>query len=249
MPQVVSGWRSSRCCGERSTTAAPSTGPQPFPGCVIEGSLQELADQLLTPPVQLAFEFALTHLLGFGRTEEGFGLSEGGLGCCTRRLVGGNVAVGHGSRRSTLRQPLPSHVPRTWSSLRPSQRHPLSHRNVPKRRANVQGDGPEGQTGAPRRRDQAGLAALAAREQAGANAVPPYGVPKRAPASENAYEQGGKRSTKKSRTQALSKNLDYYRNYNTITQNSAGSIYFECADNWVHIYVDNRFNSVDFRVS
>ena len=73
---------------------------------LIEVSLQELADQLLTPPVQLAFEFALTHLLGFGRTEEGFGLSEGGLGCCTRRLVGGSGAVGHGSRRSTLRQPL-----------------------------------------------------------------------------------------------------------------------------------------------
>ena len=67
---------------------------------LIEVSLQELADQLLTPPVQLAFEFALTHLLGFGRTEEGFGLSEGGLGCCTRRLVGGSGAVGHGSRRA-----------------------------------------------------------------------------------------------------------------------------------------------------
>ena len=73
---------------------------------LVEVSLQELADYLLTPPVQLAFEFALTHLLGFGRTEEGFGLSEGGLGCCTPRLVGGSGAVGHGSHRSTLRQPL-----------------------------------------------------------------------------------------------------------------------------------------------
>ena len=37
--------------------------------------------------------------------------------------------------------------------------------------------------------------------------------------------------------EAPSKNLNYYRNYNTITQNSAGSIYFECVENWVHIYV------------
>ena len=62
------------------------------------------------------------------------------------------------------------------------------------------GVGRRGRPERPGRRDQAGLAALAAREQAGANAVPPYGAPKRAPGSENAYEQGGKRSTKKSRT-------------------------------------------------
>ena len=55
--------------------------------------------QLLTPPVQLAFELAFTHLLGFGRTEEGLGLSEDGLGCCTRRLVGRSDPVGHGSHR------------------------------------------------------------------------------------------------------------------------------------------------------
>ena len=46
--------------------------------------------------------------------------------------------------------------------------------------------------------------------------------------------------------EALSKNLNYYRDYNTITQNSAGSIYFECVAKWVHIYVDSSTYSVDF---
>ena len=36
--------------------------------------------------------------------------------------------------------------------------------------------------------------------------------------------------------EAPSKDLNYYRDYNTITQNSADSIYFECVANWV-IYV------------
>ena len=140
---------------------------------LIEVSLQELAHQLLTPLVQLAFEFTLTHLLGLGRTEEGLGLSEDGLGCCTRRLVGGSGTVGHGSHRSTLPQPL-----LRTSRERPSQRHLLSQGTVPKPRVNVQG-APEGRTEAPRRRDHAGLAALAARKQAGANAVPPVRRTKR----------------------------------------------------------------------
>ena len=46
--------------------------------------------------------------------------------------------------------------------------------------------------------------------------------------------------------EAPSKNLDYYRNYNTITQNSAGSIYFECVNKWVHIYVGRSTYKVDF---
>ena len=46
--------------------------------------------------------------------------------------------------------------------------------------------------------------------------------------------------------EAPSENLNYYRNYNTITQNSAGSIYFECVENWVHIYVGSSTYSVDF---
>ncbi len=46
--------------------------------------------------------------------------------------------------------------------------------------------------------------------------------------------------------EAPSKNLNYYRDYNTITQNSAGSIYFECIANWVHIYVGSSTYKVDF---
>ena len=46
--------------------------------------------------------------------------------------------------------------------------------------------------------------------------------------------------------EAPSKHLNYYRDYNTITQNSAGSICFECLANWVHIYVDSSTYTVDF---
>ncbi len=46
--------------------------------------------------------------------------------------------------------------------------------------------------------------------------------------------------------EAPSEDLSYYTNYNTITQNSAGSVYFECITNWVHIYVDSSTYSVDF---
>ena len=46
--------------------------------------------------------------------------------------------------------------------------------------------------------------------------------------------------------EAPSKHLNYYRDYNTITQKSARSIYFECVTNWVHIYVGSSTYSVDF---
>ena len=46
--------------------------------------------------------------------------------------------------------------------------------------------------------------------------------------------------------EAPSKNLDYYSGYNTITQNSAGSIVFDCDDSRVHIYVSNESYSVAF---
>ena len=46
--------------------------------------------------------------------------------------------------------------------------------------------------------------------------------------------------------EAPSTSLNYYRDYNTITQNSAGSIYFECIANWVHIYVDSSTYRVGF---
>ncbi len=46
--------------------------------------------------------------------------------------------------------------------------------------------------------------------------------------------------------EAPSSNLDYYGGYDTITQNSAGHIYFECVKGWVHIYVGNPHYSVGF---
>lgn len=46
--------------------------------------------------------------------------------------------------------------------------------------------------------------------------------------------------------EAPSSNLNYYSGYNTITQNSAGDITFECEQNNVHIYVSNENYSVLF---
>lgn len=46
--------------------------------------------------------------------------------------------------------------------------------------------------------------------------------------------------------EAPSNNLNYYDGYNTITQNSAGDIIFECVKNKVHIYVSNKNYSVGF---
>jgi len=46
--------------------------------------------------------------------------------------------------------------------------------------------------------------------------------------------------------EAPSKDLDYYQDYNTITQNSAGAIILECVAVKTHIYVSNYDYSVDF---
>ena len=46
--------------------------------------------------------------------------------------------------------------------------------------------------------------------------------------------------------EAPSKDLNYYPGYNTITQNSAGDITFECVSGKVHIYVSNDDYSVNF---
>jgi len=46
--------------------------------------------------------------------------------------------------------------------------------------------------------------------------------------------------------EAPSEDLEYYDNYNTITQNSSGDILFECLTNETHIYVSNENYSVDF---
>lgn len=46
--------------------------------------------------------------------------------------------------------------------------------------------------------------------------------------------------------EAPSKDLNYYDGYNTITQNLAGDITFECIEGKVHIYVSNKYYKVDF---
>ena len=105
-----------------------------------------------------------------------------------RRLL--HTASGRGNRHcgpwlASLNPPATaaSHVPRTSSSRRPSQRHLLSQGTVPNRRANVQG-APEG--GGPKRPgvgDQAGLAALAGcpgcPKTGGGESCPPVRRPKR----------------------------------------------------------------------
>lgn len=46
--------------------------------------------------------------------------------------------------------------------------------------------------------------------------------------------------------EAPSENLNYYSNYNTITQNTAGDIVFDCENGEVDIYVSNDNYKVNF---
>lgn len=46
--------------------------------------------------------------------------------------------------------------------------------------------------------------------------------------------------------EAQSQHLDYYANYNTITQNSAGDIAFECTGSDIHVHVSSTSYSVGF---
>lgn len=46
--------------------------------------------------------------------------------------------------------------------------------------------------------------------------------------------------------EAPAKDLNYYKGYNTITQNSAGDIILECKSEKTHIYVSEKNYSVDF---
>ena len=45
--------------------------------------------------------------------------------------------------------------------------------------------------------------------------------------------------------EAPSKYLNYYNGYNTITQNSAGNIIFDCNDNLVNVYIENESYTYD----
>jgi len=46
--------------------------------------------------------------------------------------------------------------------------------------------------------------------------------------------------------EASSEDMDYYDGYNTISQNSAGTITFECIEQKVHVFVSEIGYSVDF---
>lgn len=46
--------------------------------------------------------------------------------------------------------------------------------------------------------------------------------------------------------EAPSKDLEYYSGYNTITQNSAGDIVFDCMNGYVHVFVSNNGYTEDF---
>ncbi len=45
--------------------------------------------------------------------------------------------------------------------------------------------------------------------------------------------------------EAPSKDIDYYSGYNTIKQNSAGNIAFDCRDGYVHVYIESTTYSFD----
>ena len=49
--------------------------------------------------------------------------------------------------------------------------------------------------------------------------------------------------------EAPSAHLNYYAGYNTITQNSAGDIIFDCNNDYIDIYVSNKSYSVTFLVN
>ena len=49
--------------------------------------------------------------------------------------------------------------------------------------------------------------------------------------------------------EAQSEHLNYYQGYNTIKQNSAGDIMFDCVDKNVHIFVSNSDYGEDFLIN
>ena len=104
-----------------------------FRAALVAVSLQELAYQILAPPVHFPFEFALAHLPGFAGREEGFGIREDSIGRCTRGRARGIDAGDAGSRLWHVE----SYVPGILSS-QPSQVCLPAHGTVPERRANVQ---------------------------------------------------------------------------------------------------------------
>ena len=129
---------------------------------------QELAYQLLAPPVQFPFEFALAHLSGFAGGEEGFGIREDSLGRRARGIDAGDA----GSRLL--------YVDCTFlESCRHSHRRSPSQDTVPERRANVQKGARLRGTGACRRRDRVGRRPEKRRMGRSPDAVSPQNALKR----------------------------------------------------------------------
>ena len=135
-------------------------------------SLQELAYQLLAPPVQFPFEFALAHLPGFVGGEEGFGIREDSIGRCARGRAREIDARDAGSRLW--------HVESTsLESCRHSHHRSVSlpmepYQNAARmsRRERARG----GQTDGVRYRFEARLTAGKTRVRTGLVAVPPKGA-------------------------------------------------------------------------
>ena len=76
--------------------------------------LQEPAHQLLAPPVQFPFEFALAQLSGFAGGEEGFGIRKNSIGRRAREIDGGGRRFAALARRLYvlgILSPQPSQVP------------------------------------------------------------------------------------------------------------------------------------------
>ena len=138
-----------------------------FRAALVAMSLQELAYQILAPPVQFPFEFALAHLPGFAGREEGFGIREDSIGRCAR---GSAREIDARGRRFAARRMYVAGI----LSSQPSQACLPSHGTVPERRVNVQkGARLRGTDRRCSDRFEARLAAGKTRVRAGLVAVPP----------------------------------------------------------------------------
>ena len=122
----------------------PRPDRQPSPGCVDRGVLAGACG--LTPaPAGAARVRVRSHFIRWASAEQRKPLASAKVASAAAHRVWSGEAALWAMARLNTPATAGSHAPRTSSSLRPSQRHLLSHGTVPKRRANVQG-APEGRT-------------------------------------------------------------------------------------------------------
>ena len=106
-----------------------------FRAALVAMSLQELAHQLLAPPVQFPFEFALAHLPGFAGREEGFGIREDSIGRCEPNENAPGLASGDGARLGgSMQGTQVAHSGETdhpfrWQTDHPFRRKPITCRS------------------------------------------------------------------------------------------------------------------------